>query len=255
MSERRVVARQRTIDSGAGWRLRLLQSFELCRDGVPLDLPLAAQRLIAFLALLRRPALRLYLAGMLWPDSSEIHANGSLRSALWRLRIAAPEVVHAAGNRLALSARVRVDFDELIERSHRLVESDADDAGLSADPTVLTHELLPDWYEDWLAPDRERLRQLQLHALEALSSRMRARDEYAQAIEVANLAVAAEPTRESARRALIEAHLAEGNVDEAIRQFRLFRRLLTTELGVEPSPRLAALVSTDRVPARSLVVR
>jgi DNA-binding SARP family transcriptional activator len=41
---------------------------------------------------------------------------------------------------------------------------------------------------------------------------------------------------------LIQAHLAEGNVAEAARQFRLYERLVTTELGVEPSPRIRALL-------------
>jgi DNA-binding SARP family transcriptional activator len=243
MSERRVVARRPVPGSGAaGWRLRLLHAFELSSHAVPLELPVGAQRLLALLALLGRPAHRLYLAGVLWPDSSEQHANGSLRSALWRLRASAPGTVIAVGTRLALSPSVRVDFHEVIQRAHRLVEGEAEVGGKSIDPAVLTHELLPDWYDDWLSADRERLRQLQLHALEALSKRLRARADYSQAIEMANMAVAAEPTRESARRELIEAHLAEGNVDEALRQFNLFRELLVRELGVEPSGRLVALV-------------
>jgi DNA-binding SARP family transcriptional activator len=34
---------------------------------------------------------------------------------------------------------------------------------------------------------------------------------------------------------LIAAYLAEGNPGEAIRQYRLFRRLLDDQLGLEPS--------------------
>jgi len=243
MTEQSVGARRRVRDRTAGWRLKLLQAFELRHDGQTVELPIGVQRLLAFLAVLGRPARRTFVAGTLWPDSSEQHANGSLRSALWRLRHWAPDVVAVDGPDLMLSPAVQVDFDELIDRSHRLVRDGIADAELASDPTQLTQALLPDWYEEWLAADRERLRQLQLHALEILSSHMRERDEYAEAIEMANLAVAAEPTRESARRALIEAHLAEGNVDEAIRQFRSFKRLLTQELGVRPSARLEALVS------------
>jgi DNA-binding SARP family transcriptional activator len=61
------------------------------------------------------------------------------------------------------------------------------------------------------------------------------------------MAVAAEPTRESARTELIKAHLAEGNVDEAIRQFESFRRVLEGELGVEPSRRLVGLFPANGV--------
>jgi DNA-binding SARP family transcriptional activator len=55
--------------------------------------------------------------------------------------------------------------------------------------------------------------------------------------------VAAEPLRESAHRALIGAHLAEGNPGEALRQYQLFRGLLGRELGIEPSPRIRALLA------------
>src|SRR4029077_18810447 len=48
-------------------------------------------------------------------------------------------------------------------------------------------------------------------------------------------AVAGEPLRESSHRAVIRAHLADGNVAEAVRQYRLCRRLLNDHLGLEPS--------------------
>jgi DNA-binding SARP family transcriptional activator len=226
--------------SRSEWRLQLLEDFQLFRDNVPIPLPGAAQRVLALLGLLGRMAERVYVAGVLWPESSERHAGGSLRSALWDLRRDAPGLVERIGTRLALASGTRVDHHEVIERTHRLVGGDGGPES-RVDPAELTRRLLPDWYEDWLVGDRERLRQLQLHALEAVSRRLRGREDYARAIEVAGMAVAAEPTRESARAELIKAHLAEGNVDEAIRQFELFRQLLAGELGVAPSPRLAAL--------------
>jgi DNA-binding SARP family transcriptional activator len=47
--------------------------------------------------------------------------------------------------------------------------------------------------------------------------------------------------RESAHRALIRVHLAEGNRFEAQRQYDLCRRLLRDRLDIEPSPQLEAL--------------
>ena len=55
-------------------------------------------------------------------------------------------------------------------------------------------------------------------------------------------AIIAEPLRESAQRALLEAHLAESNLIEARRDFLAYRKLVRRELGVEPSVELAALV-------------
>ena len=42
-------------------------------------------------------------------------------------------------------------------------------------------------------------------------------------------------------------HLADGNVAEAIRQYRLFERLLADQLGLEPSGRMADLLPDVRV--------
>ena len=107
---------------------------------------------------------------------------------------------------------------------------------------ALTGELLPDWYDDWLLIEREKYRQLRLHALEALATQLTALARYGEAAETALTAIAGEPLRESAHRVLIRVHLAEGNPSEALRHYRLFRELLLTELGLEPSEQIAELV-------------
>jgi hypothetical protein len=40
---------------------------------------------------------------------------------------------------------------------------------------------------------------------------------------------------------LISAFIAEGNVHEAVRQYRTIRRMLRTELDVDPSPAMERL--------------
>jgi DNA-binding SARP family transcriptional activator len=56
------------------------------------------------------------------------------------------------------------------------------------------------------------------------------------------MAVHADPLRESAQRALLEAHLAEGNWVEGRRGYESYRDLLWRELGVNPGPELASLL-------------
>jgi DNA-binding SARP family transcriptional activator len=247
VAERRVVARRGTTP--AGWRLRLVQGFDLSLNGLSVELPMSAQRVLAFLAVCARPLNRSYVCGTLWADSSETRAHGSLRSALWRLRHSAPGIVEARGLRLSLAPSVDVDVRDVLDRAHRVLRGEADGDDMVAmllDANGPAHDLLPDWYDEWLVAERDRLRQLQLHALEALSTRLCARAEYGWAVEAAQLAVAAEPMRESAARALIEAHLAEGNVDLAMREFRRFCDLLNRELGVEPTRLLTELLPTGR---------
>ena len=65
-------------------RLGLIGTFALTAGAESIDLPLAAQRLVAFLALQERPVRREHVAGRLWPDVAETRAHAALRTTLWR---------------------------------------------------------------------------------------------------------------------------------------------------------------------------
>ncbi|MFF7550617.1 BTAD domain-containing putative transcriptional regulator [Streptomyces canus] len=105
-----------------------------------------------------------------------------------------------------------------------------------------SHDLLQDWLDEWVVVEREKYRQIRLRALETLCRRFTEAGERASAIEAGLSAVAADPLRETAQRVLIQAHLAEGNLSEAVRQYRTYARLLDAELGVEPTAALTALL-------------
>jgi len=235
-----------------GAYLSLLEGFELRLNGEPVEVPLSAQRLIAFLALQNRPLQRGFVAGNLWLESSEERAGANLRSALWRLHRHGRRLVETHGSRLSLSPGVQVDLHQAAARARRLLddtvgdEANSDHEGLDL---ALTGELLPDWYEDWILVERERFRQLRMHALESVCERFTAAGRHAQAIEAGLTAVATEPLRESAHRALIRSYLAEGNPAEAIRQYRLYERLLNEELGAQPSAQIRELVAATGMAA------
>jgi DNA-binding SARP family transcriptional activator len=197
---------------------------------------------VARLCLAGRPA-RSAIAGELWPDVPEEHAQGSLRSALWRLQKAVPGLVDVSGSALRLSPGVRVDVVELsawVRRVHDPASRPEDIAAI--DPAVRA-ELLPGWYDDWVLLERERLRQLRMHGLEKAALRLAAAGRHGEALQAAYAAVRTEPLRESAHRAVVRVHLSEGNPTEAVRAYELFRVLIADELGVAPSPALTALVS------------
>ena len=108
--------------------------------------------------------------------------------------------------------------------------------------TMLAVDLLPDWYEDWVVGERERLRQLRLHALELLALRLTARGSFGLAAEAGLAALRSDPLRESANRALIRVFLAEGNPAEAVRHYRSYSTLLERELGLAPSAQMRELL-------------
>lgn len=230
--------------------LGVLQGFRLERDGESLELPLGIQRLVAFLAVHKRPLLRLFVAGNLWIDSSEEHANANLRTALWRLHRLGLDLVDATRNHLSLAPEVVVDLHDLSGRARQVLRHEVAPTRDNLDPILGGGDLLPDWYDDWVVVEREQFRQLRLLALETLCRDLAAVDSYAAAVEAGLACIAAEPLRESAHRALIGAHLSEGNRIEAIRQFRLYETLVLDELGVEPSAAIRGMLESPDVDGR-----
>lgn len=242
------------MSSSPGTRVGLLDGFALERgvDGVQTpvdDLPRCAQRLIAHLSLCGRPA-RAAVAGQLWPDVREDHAHGSLRSALWRVQKAVPGLVEVSGGALGLAGGVSVDVREFMDWARRVLDPNAAVDRVMVPELALRGELLPGWYDDWVLLERERLRQLRLHALEMLADKLAGAGSYGEAVQAAYAAVRAEPLRESAHRAVVRVHLAEGNLVEAVRAYRACRDMLAQEIGVAPTPQMEALMSRARTPIR-----
>lgn len=239
-----------SVDGQHPPRLRLIGEFGLWVDGEVL-MPHSVQRVLAFLALARAPVGRLRLSGALWGEASQERADGNLRSTLWRLGRLRARIVERTSDCLAIAPGVQVDIWDLSASADRIL---APGSSLH-DPTAATHlawasEILPGWDDPWLVIERERYRQLRLHALERSSERLLERGDVARAIEFGLTIVDAEPYRESAHRLLVAAYLQEGNVIEAVRQYRAYRRLTLDELGVEPSPLMEALVEPIRAAVR-----
>ncbi|MGY1650306.1 AfsR/SARP family transcriptional regulator [Geodermatophilus sp. SYSU D01119] len=210
------------------------------------DLPRAIQRLVAHLALSRCPH-RDVVAGALWPDVPEGHAHGSLRSALWRLRRLAPGMVEVSGDALALGAGVRVDVRDLETWAARVLGPRVPGGDLALPGEALRGEFLPGWHEEWVSLERERLRQLRVHALEALADELLRTGRPGEAVEAARVAVHGEPLRESGHRVVVRAHLAVGDVVGARRAYESFRRALADTLGIAPSPSMTALLPDLRL--------
>ncbi len=226
------------------FRLSLLRSFSLLRIGSDgagsvVELPGYARRLLAYLALRPENGDRCLVASSLWLDTDEPRAAANLRTALWKIRQVAPGLVECDSRSVRLGPQVAVDLHEAVAEARREIE------GVGAPASRwdrFRSEVLPEWYDDWVIVERERFRQLRLHALEALALRLCGEARHGEAVDAAQAAVAAEPLRESAQRTLICIHLAEGNRSEAWRQLRLYEGELRVELGVGPSEQLLSLL-------------
>jgi DNA-binding SARP family transcriptional activator len=107
---------------------------------------------------------------------------------------------------------------------------------------ALSQELLPAWNEEWLILERQRWDQVRLHALERLVDDFASAGRHMDALEAGHAALAIEPYRESAYRAVIRAYIAEGNTASAVALYHRCQRLLMRDLGVRPTPQIQALV-------------
>lgn len=213
-------------------------------DGLRRRIPDCAERLMVWLALRRGSVDRGLTAGVLWPLVDDRRAAGNLRSALWRLRGAGFDVVEADNASVSLRQTVTVDVRLAAEWAERLLTGRAWADDLAAVPWFADSlTLLTGWDDDWVVLERERLRQRMLHAFEELSRLLGRTGRCAEAVDVARTVVAADPLRESAQRALLQAHLADGDPATALRVVDAYARLHVRTFGVEPSSQLAVLVA------------
>lgn len=223
--------------------LTLLGGFALRTGGDMVSLAPGPQRLLAFLALHEAVLHRGYVAGLLWGESTEAHAHGSLRSALWKLQTARPGIVAIRGDGLELSPMVAVDLRHATSLARAMITGRFGDDTVALLEPRFCCDLLPGWYDEWVLVERERHRQLSLHALESLCEHLTACGRYATAVLAGLAAVDREPLRESAHRVLMKAYIAEGNAGEAIRRYRHYEGIAAHSLGVEPSGMMRALLS------------
>src|SRR5439155_6460477 len=179
----------------------------------------------------------------LWPEASQEHASANLRSTLWRIGRSGSALAEGTATHLRLPESVSVDVKRAAGVARAVLHETIPANELIEASQSLDGDILPDWYDDWVLVEQERFRQLRLHALEALCRRLADQGRMGPAVEAGLTAVAGEPLRESAHRVLIRAYLAEGNTVEAVRQYRVARRLLREELGVEPTAELSGMVA------------
>jgi len=233
-------ARQPTTDARdiGAVKLQLLGNFAVLVAGSAVAVPPAGQRVLARLALGGGTATRSAVAGTLWPDHTQARAQANLRGAVWRMPAAVRRRLVLGPSTVALGDGWDVDVADA-ERLARGLP--APEPETSAER--FRHDLLPDWDEPWLLVERERYRQLRLHALEDLAEAELASGCPLGAVDRALLAVTAEPLRESAQALLLRGHLAAGNRAAARAGYDAFRALLAAELGVAPSAELSALVA------------
>ena len=247
--------------------LDLLGTFRLRRG----DQPVAGfeqarlQHALAYIVLHRAaPISRQQLAFLFWPDSTDQQALKNLRTLLSRLRQALPDAdqlinVTAQTIQWRPDAPFTLDVAELEAAvTQGAGAHDADDYigtvnAMQTAVALYTGELLPDCYDDWILPLRERYHQAYGDALERLVLLLEEHREYGSALPYARRLQSDDSLREATYHYLIRLHLALGDRTEALRVCRACDTMLEREYGIAPArptrELYASLLDTEKQPA------
>jgi DNA-binding SARP family transcriptional activator len=133
------------------------------------------------------------------------------------------------------------DFEQLVASGTS--EALARAADLYKGDLLAGVEVRSDPFAEWLGPERARLREKALVALDTLLSAQR-RATPAAAAETARRLLVLDPVRESAHHALMELYADEGRLGDAIRQYEACVERLRRMLGVDPSPAMRSVYHT-----------
>jgi DNA-binding SARP family transcriptional activator len=232
-----------------GLHIHLFGGFRLMYEGVLVTTFAQArlQALLAYLLLHRHsPQPRQLLSYLFWPDSTESQSRTNLRQLLHHLQKALP----AADQYLRIEngtlqwrpdAVFTLDVAEferdVIQAEQAKREGQWGTARMMLESAVQRYkgDLLPACYDDWIFPERERLRQTHFTALEELIQCLAEQHDYRASIGYAEALLRHDPLRETTYQQLMRLHALHGDRASALRIYHACVTVLDRELGVKPS--------------------
>ncbi|MGH1489156.1 MAG: AAA family ATPase [Acidimicrobiales bacterium] len=247
--------------------VRLLGGFSVSFGEYALEsLPPQAVSLLSYLIVHReRPQTRDLLAGRFWSELPEDRARKRLSNSLWQIKNATsaagiPELLVATPSSVQVTSDHPISVDsedfenQLVEfereiRTRQLRGVLAD--RLSAVVAEYPGDFLSGHYDDWIEPERARISDRYHGALGHLINLHKSRSQYDVALRFAATLVQQEPAREDLHREVMRLHALLGQASAAQRQFDVCRRVLKSEVGVEPSAETVELmerIKTDAPP-------
>jgi predicted ATPase/DNA-binding SARP family transcriptional activator len=223
--------------------IQLLCNMHITYGNTPVMITSARlQSLLAFLLIYRAtPQSRQHIAFAFWPNLSEIKARNNLRQVVFDLRRVLPDAecfVEIKDTTLQWRAHASFTLDVLdFERELANAEQSpcARRAALERAVGIYQGDLLTTCYDDWILPERERLRQCFVRATEELVELLEAQREYHRALAQAQRLLRYDPLREETYRDLMRLASRCGDRTGVIRYHRACVNTLRRELEVEPS--------------------
>ena len=204
------------------------------------------QSLLAYLVLHRNaPQQRQHLAFLFWPDTTEAQARNNLRQLLHQLRQAFPTVeqfLSADTHTLHWHPVTPFHLDvaafeqalTLADAATQRNDQHALQASLEQADGLYRGELLPGCYDEWILPERDRLRQSHLQALEQLLRLFEVQSDTDTAIRYAERLLRLDPLSEDLYRRLMRLFALKNDRASALRVYHTCVTTLQREMGVDP---------------------
>src|SRR5258706_2293490 len=232
------------------FHLRLLGDFNLVYDDRQITSlnTMRLQSLLAYLVLHRDvPQHRQHLAFLFWPDATEAQARNNLRQLLHQLRQAFPVVeqflsadTHMLHWHPVTPFHLDVaEFEQtltLADAAARQNDQHALQAALEQADNLYRGELLPGCYDEWILPERERLRQRHLQVLEQLLRLFEVQGDTVTAIRYAQRLIGLDPLSEDLYRRLMHLFVLNNDRASALHVYHTCVTTLQREFGVDPDP-------------------
>jgi DNA-binding SARP family transcriptional activator len=244
-------AKTATGAAGPTLRVRLLGTFEVARDGAPVDLSPVRPRvrsLLQYLALHADTYVhRDVLAAVLWPES-DLDAGrrgvqvavSALRSLLQPGQPRQSTLLPRRGDAYALALAGHGSSD-VVELDAQLVRARRARAVGQVSTAIMAWRevarlyrgelLLEQGHAEWVVAERDRLRLAVADALESLGRHLVGTDGVGEGIDVLRRALDLDPFRDGTWRTLAETHQALGDLSAAAAVRQKHRRVLV-DLGV-----------------------
>src|SRR5437660_4906539 len=230
--------------------LRLLGDFSLIYDDRQVTSlnTLRMQSLLAYLVLHHDvPQQRQHLAFLFWPETTEAQARNNLRQLLHQLRQALPAVEQflSADTHMLHWHPVTPFHLDVAEFEQTLTEADAAtrrhdqhalQAALEQADSLYRGELLPGCYDEWILPERDRLRQGHLQVLEQLLRLFEVQGDTVTAIRYAQRLIGLDPLSADLYRRLMRLFALNNDRASALHVYHTCATTLQREMGVDPDP-------------------
>lgn len=240
------------VESPALLRIFFLGKFEVFRgeERIPENTwkTQKAKHLLGFLALRRQVPEDVVLEHF-WPGDM-VKGKRSVAVALTHVRTALrpegsqsiPELFHRSHGMLCLESRtVWHDVDEF-ESAYRQARTQ-DDAGDGEQAVAAYSRLVQIYrgpfmdgcYMDWALVERGRLEQMAVNAITRLAQLFQLQGRPRESAECAEKALILTPESQELHLLLMRAYIALGRPEQAVRQYEVCRKILESDLGIEPS--------------------